>query len=347
MVAALLRRIAFLELNPQTDKLVPVRDASRNRFRSTVCRIVVPVHRLLITGDMGLVGGRLARDALAQGYSIAGLDLRAEPPRRGDVRNAHDVARVVNGCVGIVHLAAVSRVIWGEQDPALCWSTNVDGTRTIIDAALASPQRPWVVFASSREVYGEPGQLPVADDAALAPVNVYGRSKVAGEQLVLGARAAGLRTAVVRLSNVYGSARDHADRVVPAFVRAALEGRPLRIDGPTNTFDFTHVDDAVNGLLAVMRAVALGEMLPPLHLLTGQPTSLGELAALVLDLTSSTSTMIEAPSRTFDVARFYGDPTRSAEVLGWRASIPLRDGIVRLVAELREHRGANARAELA
>lgn len=306
-----------------------------------------PVPRVLITGNMGLVGARLATAVRDDGCSIAALDLRAEPPARGDIRNAQDVARAVDGCVGIVHLAAVSRVIWGEQDPARCWATNVDGTRTVLDAAIDSPDRPWVVFASSREVYGEPGQLPVADDAPLAPVNVYGRSKVAGERLVLDARAAGLRTAVVRLSNVYGSAGDHADRVVPAFARAALEGRPLRVDGATNTFDFTHVDDAVGGLLAIMRALDRGETLPPVHLLTGRPTSLGALATLVLELTGSRSAIIEAPSRTFDVARFYGDPTRAADLLDWRAAIPLRDGLARLIGELRAHRGEVAREELA
>lgn len=80
-------------------------------------------HRLvpgvLITGAMGLVGAKLAVRACDEGWSITALDLRA-PAQRGDVRNAHCIARAVIGCVGIVHLAAVSRVIWGEQDPALC-----------------------------------------------------------------------------------------------------------------------------------------------------------------------------------------------------------------------------------
>jgi nucleoside-diphosphate-sugar epimerase len=271
-----------------------------------------------------------------EGWSVSVLDLR-DPAQRGDVRDARCIARAVSGCVGIVHLAAVSRVIWGEQDPALCWATNVDGTRNILDAAIASPHRPWVVFASSREVYGQPHQLPAREDTPLAPVNVYGRSKVAGEQLVVGARAAGLHTAVVRLSNVYGSSHDHADRVVPAFVRAALDGRPLRVDGVANTFDFTHVDDVAGGLIAIMRALERGESLPPLHLVTGQPTSLGDLAALVLKLTGSRSAVVEAPSRTFDVARFYGEPARALNVLGWRAAIPLREGITRLAADLRKH----------
>jgi nucleoside-diphosphate-sugar epimerase len=285
---------------------------------------------------MGLVGAKLAVRACDEGWSITVLDLR-DPAQGGDVKNAYCVGRAVSGCAGIVHLAAVSRVISGEQDPALCWATNVDGTRNILDAAIESPHRPWVVFASSREVYGEPRQLPTREDAPLAPVNVYGRSKVAGEQLVIGARAAGLRATIVRLSNVYGSSHDHADRVVPAFVRAALESRPLRVDGAGNTFDFTHVDDVAGGLIAIMRALERGESLPPLHLVSGQPTSLGELAALVLEVTGARSAVTEAPSRTFDVARFYGDPTRAWNVLGWRAAIPLREGVTRLAADLRQH----------
>ena len=291
--------------------------------------------RVLITGAAGLVGTRLVACARDDGFAVSALDLRAEPPARGDVRSAEDVARAVKGCAGIVHLAAVSRIVRAEQDPALCWSTNVEGTRNVVEAAAASPDRPWIVFASSREVYGELGRAPVSEDAPLAPVNGYGRSKVAGEALVLGARATGLRTAVVRLSNVYGSAGDHVDRVVPAFVRAALAGQPLRVEGATNTFDFTHLDDAVAGLRAIMRALERGETLPPLHLLTGRSTSLGELAALVLELTGSRSPLTEAPSRTFDVSTFHGDPTRAADALGWRAAVPLRDGVARLVADLR------------
>lgn len=290
---------------------------------------------VLITGSRGLVGSRLAEIARGEGWSIAALDLREDARHRGDVRDARDVARALTDCSGIVHLAAVSRVLWGEQDPALCWSTNVDGTKTIIDCAMASRRRPWIVLASSREVYGEPDRLPVAEDAPLAPLNVYGRSKVAGERLVLDARGAGLQTAVVRLSNVYGSPHDHPDRVVPAFVQAAVEGRPLRVDGAANTFDFTHVDDAVRGLVAIMRALEHGEPPPPLHLLTGRPTTLGELAALTIELAGSRSAIIEAPSRTFDVSRFYGDPTRAGRLLGWRSAIDLRDGVARLIADQR------------
>jgi len=300
---------------------------------------------VLVTGGLGLIGSRLEQRARREGWQTRVLDLRApQEVGRGDTRIARDVERALDGCTGIVHLAAVSRVISAERDPALCWATNVDGTRTVLEAAQASPNRPWVLFASSREVYGEPPSLPVSEETVLAPVNIYGRSKVAGEELVLSARDQGLCTAVVRLSNVYGSVDDHEDRVVPAFVRASIDNHDLRVDGGENMFDFTHVDDVTGGLLAAMRALEAGSSLLPIHFVSGHGTTLGALASLVVELARSRSKIVEAPSRSFDVPRFFGDTHRAANMLGWRSVITLRDGVARLIAEHRALRGDQASA---
>ncbi len=235
-----------------------------------------------------------------------------------------------------MHLAAVSRVVWGERDPNLCWTTNVEGTRNVLEGAKSSRDKPWVIVASSREVYGEPPLLPASEDTPLAPVNVYGRSKVAAELLAKDAQAAGARVAVVRFSNVYGSAADHADRVVPCLVRSALQGAPLRVEGSENTFDFTHVSDAVAGILAVMRALESGQALPPIHFVTGRPTTLAELARIAIHTTQSTSVCVNAPSREFDVSRFYGDGARAKQLLGWSPRVAIEDGIAMLADEMRK-----------
>ena len=87
---------------------------------------------ILITGSAGLVGRALTRALRGLGRTVHALDLAASPgPDRGDVRSPPDVARVVAGCAGIVHLAAVSRVVWGERDPQLCRATNEGGTRNV------------------------------------------------------------------------------------------------------------------------------------------------------------------------------------------------------------------------
>lgn len=292
---------------------------------------------ILVTGSAGLVGRALTRALRGLGRTVHSLDLAAPPGLdRGDVRHARDVARAITGCAGVVHLAAISRVVWGERDPQLCRATNEGGTHNVVAAALAAVPRPWLLFASSREVYGQPDTLPVREDAPLRPVNVYGRTKIAGERLLDDARAAGLTTAVVRLSNVYGCPQDHRDRVVPAFTRAALRGTSPRIEGTDHTFDFTHIDDTIRGLLAAIAALDAGVRgLPALHLLTGVPTTLGELARIALDLAGSAVPPVLAPPRDYDVARFVGDPRRARDVLGWQAQISIRTGVSRLLTALR------------
>lgn len=299
--------------------------------------------RILITGSDGLIGTALTEVLQAQRLSIRAFDLR----RQQDVLDPAAVRAAVAGCCGIVHLAAVSRVIWGEQEPGLCQRTNVEGTRNVLLAAQAARQRPWVIFASSREVYGNAVSLPATEETPLLPCNVYGRSKVAAEELCLEARPANVRTAIVRLSNVYGSTRDHADRVVPCFARRAACGEPLRVEGPASTFDFTHVSDAARGLALVIEALAAGEArLPPIHFLTGQPTTLAELALLANRAGGGRSEIVEAKPRTFDVARFYGDPRRALELLGWRPTISVSVGLSRLLHEFVQQSGVD-RSDLA
>lgn len=299
---------------------------------------------ILITGAAGLVGTTLARVLRGRGHRVVSFDLRdPDPQARGDVREAETLARAVHECDGIVHLAAVSRVIHGERDPELCRTTNIGGTRAVIEAARVALRRPWLIFASSREVYGQPERLPATEDTALAPINVYGRTKRAGEGLVLEARNFGVRGAIVRLSNVYGSTADHVDRVVPAFVRAAVCGEPLRVEGSEHTFDFTHVEDTARGLSALAELLGAGEPPPPpIHLLTGTPTSLGALASLACELAGTRAAILEAPPRSYDVARFHGSPERARALLGWSPQVPLRQGIAQFVEAVRAEQGGAA-----
>lgn len=291
--------------------------------------------RTLITGSEGLVGSALRGALEARGTEIIGLDIRGAGDEKGDIRNSDCVQRSVTGCDGIVHLAAVSRVIWGEHDPEKCWDVNVGGLRNIIAAASTvrskSSQHPWVIFASSREVYGQPEQLPATEKTPLRPINIYARTKIEGERIVDAARDEGLRTAIVRLSNVYGNTRDHVDRVVPAFARGAVMGDILRVEGADHTFDFTHIDDTTRGIVALIDLLMDGKTPPPIHLLTGRPFSLGQLATLAVDLVGNGTNIIQAPPRMFDVSHFYGSPARAQKLLNWVPYINIQDGLARLI----------------
>ncbi len=294
---------------------------------------------ILITGSEGLVGSALRAFLEARGRDVAGLDLLATGSENGDIRDPGRVRNAVAGCRGVVHLAAVSRVQWGERAPDDCFTVNAGGLRNVLEAAGSEADKPWVLFASSREVYGQARRLPATEETPLRPVNAYGRSKVEGERLVREAGRCGLRAATLRLSNVYGSVRDHPDRVVPAFARAAVNGRTIRMDGAECTFDFTHIDDTVQGFATLIGRLEADCAPPPIHLVTGVPTALRELAALAMELAGRTAPLMEALPRPFDAARFSGDPSRAKEMLGWEPRVALRDGLAQIVCDFRVRAG--------
>jgi nucleoside-diphosphate-sugar epimerase len=283
--------------------------------------------RILVTGFRGLIGSALVRRLHAAGWEVRGFDIA----QGLDVVDAEAVAEALDGCEGVVHLAAVSRVVWGERDPARCHLVNVTGTRNVLSAASRARRPVWVLAASSREVYGQAVSFPVGEAAELRPLNCYARSKVAAEKLVAASADSGLRASVIRFSSVYGAVTDHADRVVPAFARLAALGGTLRVDGSETTLDFTHVDDVAAALQTAAEMLAGGSgTLPALHLVSGRGTSLPELAEMAIGAAGRGRARV-SPGRPYDVRSFIGDPARAGRVLGWRASTALEDGIADLV----------------
>ena len=288
---------------------------------------------ILITGSAGLIGRGLVRRLEATSTQIIRYDLRHQDD--GERRDLHDPVSLENAvrrATGIVHLAAVARVGEGESDPDRCWSTNVHATQALLSLASRNDVRPWVLFGSSREVYGHQTCFPVNEDAPFRPMNTYARSKVAAERLMDAAREEGLPIATVRFSNVYGDTEDYADRVVPAFAAAAAQGGTLRMDGPANALDFTHVDDVVEGLHRVMAVLSAGEKrLPIVHFVSGVRTTLAELAAMALERGAPGTRVAKAPSRSYAVGEFFGDPARARALLGWRAGVSIESGLADLI----------------
>ncbi len=282
-----------------------------------------------MTGHLGLVGRHLKPLLERKGYLVQGFDLA---DGSGDICRPRELEQALIGVTGVIHLAAVSRVIWGERDPELCWYTNAVSSEQLLKAAYENYNKPWVLVASSREVYGEANVLPVRESLLLDPVNIYGQAKAYMERKALEAREGGLNTAVIRLANVYGCTEDHPDRVLPAFCYNAVRQSDLRVDGWEHLFDFTHVSDTVEGLLLIVEQLEHGEKnLPPTHFLPGIGTTLGEAAEMAVRFSHSNSRIIEAPSRTYDVSRFIGDPAQAKALFGWQAHVTPEHGIQLLV----------------
>jgi UDP-glucose 4-epimerase len=289
---------------------------------------------ILITGSDGLIGKTLQTYLKKNSIPCKEFDISFSNAHAnyGDISDKNRIHQQLQDCIGVVHLAAVSRVIWGEKDPERCWHINVNGTQNILEVAYSLPHKPWVIYASSREVYGQQKQFPVKESAILQPLNIYARSKVKAESLVNEYQARGLNTAILRFSSVYGRIDDYFDRVIPAFCRAAVFGNPLNVEGFDNTFDFTHVLDVADGIAKTINLLQRGLRIPSaIHLTTGQPTTLRQVAEFACEITNNKSELLEAPARNFDVARFYGDPNLAYDILNWTSTIDIGHGITQLV----------------
>ena len=301
--------------------------------------------KILITGSSGFIGSALKDFFKDKDIDIVEYDIRNDPKQ--DVRDFEHVFSRVKNVEGVIHLAAVSRVKIAFETPLLCVAVNVGGTENILEAARRKSaanngKSPWVIFASSREVFGEPEHLPVTETSPRSPINVYGVAKVAGEDLCrIYTKDYGLRTRVLRFSNAYSSIHDQFDRVVPTFILRAAKNEDIAIHGKgEETFDFTYIDDTVQGIWQCVQEIsdASSPEFDDFNISTGKPVTLRELAEVAVEATKSKSSIIYQEARSYDVSKFYGDPKKAMERLGFSPRTEIRAGISAVTQEFKRAR---------
>ena len=248
----------------------------------------------------------------------------------------HFIFRQTLSVDGIVHLAAVSRVVWGYENPRECVDINIDGTANILEATRMSVKKPWVIFGSSREVYGEAKTLPVTEDFPKIVQNIYGATKIAGEMLCEQYhKDYGLNIGILRFSNVYGSKYDQLDRVIPKFILRASKNLDLIIQGGNQLFDFTHINDTVNGIKLMIEKISTNSSyFDRFHILTGKATSLQDLAKYIIDAAGSNSNIRYTDARPYDVLKFYGNYSKAKKLLGYEPKIDIKKGVKMTVEAL-------------
>lgn len=312
---------------------------------------------IVVTGGAGFIGRHLVERLTASGaaFGAGGSPVVVvDNLRRGsreslepliargavrllesDVRDTDALARAMRGAEFVFHLAAQSNVMGSEDDPDYTFTTNVVGTQNVLQAASAAGVRR-VVFSSSREIYGQPASIPVAETAPLAPKNAYGGSKAAGEMLCrVAAERCGLEIVSLRLANAYGSG--DSGRVIPLWLDRAARGEDLLIYGGTQVLDFIWVGDIVSALVRaalVPRIIfAAAGILPQaqapeglfvaLNVGTGRGTAIAALADRVRDAVGRPVQTQVLPARSAEVERFVPNVTLMRRTLGLRPAPPL------------------------
>lgn len=293
--------------------------------------------KILITGSSGYIGSSF-KTRYAKRFSFVDYDIREN--RKNDVRDLSRLKRAIKGVDGVIHLAAVSRPKWGYKDPYTCLSTNIMGTVNVLEAVRKVNPGAWVILGSSREVFGDLKKLPGDEKSPRGPLNAYGISKACGEDLLKQyASNYGLRCLTLRFCGVYTGKGDILERVVPKFILTALRDAPLLIEGngKKKSFDFVYIDDALAGIAKAIHFVSRKKpgFYDDITLAANSPTSIYDLAKIIIELAGSHGRVIVSKDRTYDQLGYWGKYDKAKKLLGWRPEVRIKDGLEKAVLELK------------
>jgi UDP-glucose 4-epimerase len=223
-----------------------------------------------ITGGAGYIGTRLTQELVALGYQVRVMDqttashsIFSHPQvtyQQGDITQNVDLESFLNGVTFVFHLAAISQVPVCSREIRRCVEMNLLSTRLILEG-LAKTEGGMCFSSSVAALYGSPRYLPVDEAHPIQPVNDYGVLK-RGSELFCEAyhRSHGLFAVIARQSVVYGpSPAMKYDSVVHTFIRNALQGKDLQIQGSGLQFrNFVFLDDLIQGYLKILRQFEAG-----------------------------------------------------------------------------------------
>jgi UDP-glucose 4-epimerase len=301
---------------------------------------------VLVTGGAGFIGSAVSRLLADRGDRVRILDDLSigrteylEGVRHEFIRvplsDRSTVERAVEGTDAVVHLAARAGIPDSVADPVGTFEVNVNQLLGVLDAARRAGV-PRFVFASSNAAAGD--HEPPADETDLPhPVSPYGASKLAGEAYLQAfAGSYGMAACSLRFSNAYGPHSLHKKSVVAAWVRAALAREPLTIHGDgEQTRDFVYVEDLARAVLAALDAppeAVAGELF---QAGTGRETTINQLAAAIERAVGRPIQIRRGPARAGDVRRNVSRVDKAAKQLGYRAAVPLDDGLAQTVSWFR------------
>lgn len=299
----------------------------------------------LVAGGAGFLGSALCARLLAAGHAVVCLDdfstgrpeavaaFLSDPRFRlvqADVRDPPDIAADT-----VWNFACPADPTVWPRDPAFVATTAFIGTARLLGLAARYGAR--FLQASTSEVYGDPELHPQAESYAgrvdcTGPRACYEEGKRAAETLCADARRSGQDVRVARLFNVYSPGMRADDgRAIPAFVAAALAGRPQVLFGDgSQTRSFCYIDDVLDGLDALMALPAAPD--GPVNLGGEEEVRLSDLARLVSALAGGDGRILRQPGRPGDPRRRRPDLARAKQLLSFAPRVGLEEGLRRVLA---------------
>jgi UDP-glucose 4-epimerase len=319
--------------------------------------------KILVTGGAGYIGSHTVVQLLQAGLDVLVLDNLSNSNRNvidritrltgkpldfveGDVRDRSILEKIFaqHSMSAVIHFAGLKAVGESEANPLKYYDNNVTGSLVLVQE-MARAGVVTLVFSSSATVYGDPGYSQYREDTPLAPINVYGRTKLMVEDILRDTIKAhpAWRVALLRYFNPVGAhpsgmlgedPNGIPNNLMPFIAQVAVGKREkLAVFGGdyptpdgTGLRDYIHVQDLAAGHLAALRALTEREgTLLTVNLGTGRPFSVLEMVR-AFEQTSGIAIPFDIVARRAgDLAEYYADPALAQRLLGWQAQLGIED----------------------
>jgi UDP-glucose 4-epimerase len=310
---------------------------------------------VLITGGLGFVGSNLAHRLVQLGSKVTIIDslipeyggnnFNIDPIKNSvdinivDVRDTDAVESLIKGQNYLFNLAAQTSHVGSMTDPKTDLDINTAAQLNILDCCHRHNSDIKIIFASTRQIYGQPKYLPVDELHPSQPVDVNGINKLAGEWYhLLYNNVYGIHSSVLRLTNIYGPrmrVKDARQTFLGIWVKNLIEGNPIQIFGDgLQIRDFNHVDDVVDAFLMVAcTPTAQGQLFNVGS--TSDCINLKDLAELMVKIHGSGSChLVPFPPerKAIDIGDYYTNHSKITEEVGWSPKVKLEDGLKETLA---------------
>ncbi len=314
--------------------------------------------RIMLIGGAGLVGSHIVDQLIQEPVSeivvfdnfIRGTrsnlaEAMTSPKVKvveGSMTDRDALKREVQGIDGVFHLAS----LWlGEcvNDPRLAWEVNTIGSWNIVEACREAGVKR-IVYSSSASVYGNAVVTPMTEEHPFNNRTTYGATKIANEQMLRAIyEQHKLPYIGMRYMNIYGPRMDYEGTYVSVIMKVLdkifANERPVVFGDGSQVYDFIHVADVARANILGMKADCADENF---NVGMGIGTSINDLVQILLELTGTSLTIDYRPQAQSFVTHRIGSTEKAQQLLGFKATIPLREGLQSVVNWRIAQRAVNA-----
>ena len=312
---------------------------------------------ILVTGGAGFIGSHACKALRAAGYTPVAYDslatgwqdaVRFGPFEKGDLLDRARLDEVFRKYrpSAVMHFAALSLVGESMENPGLYWRNNVLGSLNLVEAAVAAGCLDFV-FSSTCATYGDQDGVVLDENSVQLPINAYGASKRAVEDILANFGAShGLRSVIFRYFNVAGSDPEGEigechrpeTHLVPVLLEVisgqrealSLFGTDYPTPDGTCIRDYVHVSDLVDAHVLGVKWLEAGKGSRVFNLGTGTGFSVREVIAKSGAVTNLPVPVVEKPRRPGDAAMLVSGSARAIEELGWS---PKRSELATMISD--------------